>query len=390
MLGGIENSEKMNKEIKITLIGLGIAFIAMLPDYVNLFNDTKFQAVLDRYSWVIYFGIAITSFFIGALINRKYSLEEIKYFSLKDYSHRTVFTNELYKSYLNAEREIILTGRGFTSQQTEFMQKTIEATKIALSKGVKITRIQTNLHTSETWNYEYLKLQRNFPETYQFVEDYENFDLANIAVIDCEGKNPIVQFLFEEIDNSSGDIHFESTVGIFIYNHPELAKSLKKQLYHRLKRVKESKVYHFAYGSNISSLQMQSRCPSMKKIGNGILYNYEFSFLVEAKHYQGKNVGGIRKKDNAKTWGVVYEISSNDKNKLSLIEEPGYYEKRLNIKLENSQEHIEAIVYLPNPEYIKKGNVPSEKYIETMIKGAEENNLNDLKKLLEELKENSA
>lgn len=377
----------MSKELKIGLIGLGIALIAIIPDYFNLFNDTKFQTFFENYSWLIYFGIAIISFLIGALISRKYSVEEVKYFSLKDYSHRNTFTEELYKSYINADKEIILTGRGFSSQQTEFMKRIVEASKIALSKGVRITRIQTNLHTTEVWNKEYLNLQRNFPNTFQLVEDYENLDLANIAVIDCEGKNPIVQFLFEEIDNSSGDIHFESTVGMFIYNRPELAKSLRKQLYHRVKRVKESRINYFAYGSNINSSQMKSRCPSMKKLGNGVLYDYEFDFLVEAKHYEGKNVGGIRRKDNAKTWGVVYEISSTDKNKLSLIEDPGYYEKRLNIKMQNSQEHIEAIVYLPNPEYIKNGNVASVNYIENMIRGAEENNLSELKKILEKSKE---
>lgn len=368
-----------------------------LPD--NFIND-----FLDKHFWITYLLIGFGGIMLGKVLFGKSSIgkEVLKYYDLENPKDKINFRKKLVESYKNAEQEIYLTGRGYTHEignnSRVGYKLLVGATEEVLKKGIKFYRIHINNQVADEWAETYSSFAEKYEANFKLHADFEHLDLVNVAIIDPNGKNPIVQLLFEMEETSLKKDSYSSSVALFIYNKPRLARSIHKQFIARLERsehlspteIRELGLnnYYFAYGSNMSNEQMINRCPSAKKIGVGILYEYELNFNVYAPHYD-KNVAGISKKSGKLVKGIIYALSRNDISELTKIETPGYYPKKVNVKRLNSQEEISSTVFVPQNTSNNQKKI-SKDYLENLIKGANENGLNELKKELEKLKENAA
>ena len=72
---------------------------------------------------------------------------------------------------------------------------------------------------------------------------------------------------------------------------------------------------HFAYGSNLSFVQMDSRCSKNIKLGIGILYGYRW--IISSRGY-----ANVVKSDSDYVMGRIYKINKRDEDNLD--EKEGY------------------------------------------------------------------
>lgn len=138
------------------------------------------------------------------------------------------------------------------------------------------------------------------------------------------------------------------------------------------------KTLYFSYGSNMNLKQMNERCPGSKKIGIGFMKDTEICFPSFYESWNG-GVAGYKKNDGKNLWGVLFELTRDDVEKLRVFE--GFVEGReshLNaynevlVQVDCDGSVVECMTY----EVFVTGNFrPSLRYLQTIIRGAEENNL---------------
>lgn len=138
------------------------------------------------------------------------------------------------------------------------------------------------------------------------------------------------------------------------------------------------KTLYFSYGSNMNLKQMSERCPDSKKIGIGFMNDAEICFPSFYESWNG-GVAGFKKSLGQKMWGVLFELTPSDLEKLRVFE--GYVhgrESHLNaynevqVTIDVEGENVECMTY----EVFVTGNFrPSLRYLQTIIRGAVDNNL---------------
>jgi len=399
--------DRKNYILSGTAIAVILGAIALLRDIFD-FRLTTTEMLRWVQDPIAYWLFCICLFFTGILIGHKIlpkgqNGEKIRVFDLLNADDLHLFHEELYKSYREARSEIYLTGTGFltwSDDQEKFIKGTLRATERALKNQVSFVRIQMSSHPSEEWANEFAELMQNYPDKLKVYADYDSTELANTAVIDPRGKSPIVQLLFETEENGLDSRKLDASIALFIYGRSDLAKSLQQRFLSRisnLQRLLPSEmcdlglgIYYFAYGSNMLSSQMSKRCPTAKKIGVGILYDWELDFAVDAPHLGG-NAAGIYRSSNSHVWGVVYAISKKDKEELDKTEKGGYYPLEVSIKMQDSQYHLnEAYVYVPTRPKNINATMPDLRYVDLALEGAKENSIEELVRKLEGIKQDYA
>ncbi len=138
------------------------------------------------------------------------------------------------------------------------------------------------------------------------------------------------------------------------------------------------RILYFSYGSNMNLKQMRERCPEHKKIGIGYMPDAEICFPSFYESWNG-GVAGYKNSPGSKMWGVLFELSQSDLDNLRVFE--GYVhgrEAHLNaynevvIDVHHETEKVQCMTY----EVLVTGNFrPSLRYLQTIIQGAEDNNL---------------
>lgn len=116
---------------------------------------------------------------------------------------------------------------------------------------------------------------------------------------------------------------------------------------------------YFAYGSNMDAALMKKRCPQSKKQEKAKLSGYEF-FINKRKY------ANVRQNKDKVVYGVIYNITEVDENKLDICEGVQY---GTNTKPTSAE--LNAYYYLAretNEGQPKKG------YLEKIIEAAEGNN----------------
>jgi gamma-glutamylcyclotransferase (GGCT)/AIG2-like uncharacterized protein YtfP len=141
--------------------------------------------------------------------------------------------------------------------------------------------------------------------------------------------------------------------------HGGLSVDRSSRKIHPSKEEKGTKLYYFAYGSNMDWPQMQRRCSSAKFVCVARLANYRFAI---ARHSRLRNCGtaNICPESGTEVWGVVYDISDQDFATLDGFED-GYRRETAFVQALNNGDHpLEVLVYmaekengvpLPNPAY---------------------------------------
>ena len=128
------------------------------------------------------------------------------------------------------------------------------------------------------------------------------------------------------------------------------------------------KKLYAAYGSNMNLGQMAHRCPDAKKIGIGIIEDYE---LVFARN----GYADISPKKSNFVPVVVWELTEECEQRLDVYEGyPKFYEKK-NISVWMDGKRILMMVYCMTSPYNQIRCAPSKSYFETIKTGIAENRL---------------
>ena len=136
--------------------------------------------------------------------------------------------------------------------------------------------------------------------------------------------------------------------------------------------------YYFAYGSNLSLTQMQTRCPTSRFIGVGLLSGWRW--IINERGYANIVViGGVSITEDADgyIYGLVYALSPADEDSLDMYEGvPEAYTKDevpIQLWLEGEQvpagvkRGLRALVYIDRKRM--KDGIPRLEYIQRMRRG---------------------
>ena len=130
----------------------------------------------------------------------------------------------------------------------------------------------------------------------------------------------------------------------------------------------KTKIYYFAYGSNLSLKQMGMRCPHAKFIAKAKINDYRLAITGYSPRWKG-GPATITKEKGAVVWGVVYELDKDCLLRLDGFEGVKYkfYErKNLTCHFVNGKTRL-ITTYIKEPKRITH---PSKLYRNTIIRGA--------------------
>jgi gamma-glutamylcyclotransferase (GGCT)/AIG2-like uncharacterized protein YtfP len=145
---------------------------------------------------------------------------------------------------------------------------------------------------------------------------------------------------------------------------------------------KEELVLHFGYGSNMSESYMRQYTPSLKYVMNAQLPNFEIQFRKYSNN-MGGGISSIIEKPGGMIYGVMYYIPKKEMDELDILEDVplGIYKRETFQVLGEDGKWYGADLYRVSEP--KGPYEPAKKYLDLMISGATEHNINEdwLKKL---------
>lgn len=85
---------------------------------------------------------------------------------------------------------------------------------------------------------------------------------------------------------------------------------------------------YFAYGSNMNQDQMSNRCPDSRLLGKAVLPDHQIAFTRFSSNWESA-VADILVSPGHSVWGLLYEISQDDLEKLDRMEgHPRIYQRK--------------------------------------------------------------
>ncbi len=136
-------------------------------------------------------------------------------------------------------------------------------------------------------------------------------------------------------------------------------------------------LYFFAYGANMNPQQMQKRCGGAKVVTVARLLRYRVGFFGYSKIWDGAVETIVRDADQD-VWGVVYELSTTDLERLDAWQDvrmdgTGPY-FHYPVRVQGSDDRIyTALLY--EKSVLGEPQSPSQPYLEFIIAGAAEHQL---------------
>ena len=114
-------------------------------------------------------------------------------------------------------------------------------------------------------------------------------------------------------------------------------------------------IIYFAYGSNMSAAQMESRCPGGQALGQAALRDWHF--VINTRTY-----ATIEAEPGAMTYGVLWSLTQEHIDSLDIyeaVDEGMYYKDTLTVL--HQEQPVEALVYIdpvcehgqPRPDYLR-------------------------------------
>ena len=136
-------------------------------------------------------------------------------------------------------------------------------------------------------------------------------------------------------------------------------------------------LYHFAYGSNLNSVQLQARCADAKLVAVAKLADHQVGFYGYTSEWDGAEETVIET-PGKELWGVIYELTPSGKEKLddwqdALFDGSGaYYHSPAKVTDQDGKVYS---VLLYKKAQLGEPKKPSEEYLNYIVKGAEERGL---------------
>ena len=129
---------------------------------------------------------------------------------------------------------------------------------------------------------------------------------------------------------------------------------------------------YFAYGSNMDPERMRKRGIRFSRREHAVLEGYRLEFNKVSSQNPREGYANIVEDAESVVEGILYEIKESDLRKLDKFEGyPSHYRRtRVYVKLDNG-ERVEAITYIAQPEKVKSGLRPSNKYLSHLLRGCD-------------------
>ena len=132
----------------------------------------------------------------------------------------------------------------------------------------------------------------------------------------------------------------------------------------------------FCYGSNMSSERITERCSSSSFISRASVIGWKLLFNKRSKDGSGK-ANLVWTGDESLVWGVIFDISEDQKSILDKFEGLGWgYDELKLLVISDLGEEIECVCYIATDDkYLEKSLKPHEWYKEFCLVGAREHNI---------------
>ena len=339
----------------------------------------------------------------------KASLKRVKIFEPHGERLNSNFHDYFCRILDSANDEILVTGEGFgcaTPDGTVAANRYHEATRRALDRGVHVTRIQTGNPLSQPWATRLAELFDEFGNKRFHLYILNNSpaqDIASVSVVDPDKEQCVAEMMLST-DEKIGNITTRlAGTGLFIHGRRSLAGAMRnniraletaeiaekiessEQILSRFNITNEQKLY-FAYGSNMSEVQMRQRCPDAVFLGVHQLSGFELVFNRKGDYRSG-GVASVHTSDAGRVYGSLWSLNDKDMSKLDEIEIPTSYQRiSVAVQKDGGKETIDCFTYVGLPQ---AGPITADReYLDLIIAAA--NGLQIPKDYIRELKAHRA
>lgn len=127
---------------------------------------------------------------------------------------------------------------------------------------------------------------------------------------------------------------------------------------------------YFAYGSNLLRQRLLARTPSARVLTTARLVGHELCFHKAGSDGSGKADARSTEQFSHEVWGVVYELSQQEKRVLDEIEGLGRGYRQKTLVLETHSGPLTAFAYLAMPAFHDGAMVPFHWYKRFVLAGA--------------------
>jgi hypothetical protein len=137
-------------------------------------------------------------------------------------------------------------------------------------------------------------------------------------------------------------------------------------------------IRYFAYGSNMLTEWLRSRCPSARPSGVASAGGYKLAFNKKSKDGSGKAMLVAANDPAARVCGVLYDIPPDELAALDASEGRGKGYERVEdfeVRSEPHGEMIRAVTYMAAAGSIDPALKPYHWYLDLAVKGAEQHEL---------------
>jgi gamma-glutamylcyclotransferase len=135
-------------------------------------------------------------------------------------------------------------------------------------------------------------------------------------------------------------------------------------------------IHYFAYGSNMLTERLQSRCASAKARHVACADNWALTFSKRSQDGSGKAT--ISKATDGQVFGVVFDLDESELPELDRFEGAGDgYDRKDDflVHIDGSQEPLNVVTYIASPTHIDTNLEPFDWYLSLVIAGARQHAL---------------
>jgi hypothetical protein len=250
----------------------------------------------------------------------------------------------------------------------------------ALSRGVRVVRLQTSAVVSDFWHGQLRALVAEFPHLFELcvLLDRAQPQPVSMCAIDVDDVSRNVAEMMVGLPRFLGTRTCKVAVtAVFAEGHQMLAQAVRDQIIglcadpaasRRLRTAAAADgyfrgEYYFAYGSNMAPAQMAARCPSALMVCVVVLTGYRLVFNRSGSYRPG-GVANIEPAPGERVYGVMWKLAETEFQSLDQTEDPRAY-RRERLRVHSLDGHpYDCHAYLAIPD---QPDVPDCNYLDALI-----------------------
>jgi sulfite reductase (NADPH) flavoprotein alpha-component len=132
--------------------------------------------------------------------------------------------------------------------------------------------------------------------------------------------------------------------------------------------------HYFAYGSNMNMISLRAKGVEPQSSELATLHGWRLAFDVHHWFRHEGGVGNIHPSDDPtdRVQGIVHECSDRDLARLDAVESRGVGYDRADVRVETHDGTVSAIAYVGVPSYLDARCLPTQRYLNILVRGAVE------------------